>query len=1487
MDITEIEHSRWKRWGRRILWTFAGIALLVLLFRLSLKTKFVQNLVKKSIVSTANAQLNGELYINNLSGDLWQQVTFSGIRLNLDQDTLASIDSVYAAYDIWSLLEGGLEISEVNVYRPQLKLRQQGEKWNVQHLVAESSGSTKSGSVFPFQLSSFQLQEGTIVVHSENLPISPEVSIQDLAISSSFRYRAGSYRLDLQNLSFQLRQSSIEGPLHFETSAKAGNERISLEKLVLATGNSMIRSSAFLSVGDTAVNFNMTARPLAWKDVIDYAKEMPLRQDVQLDLGLEGTPEKFSFSLNMRAEGLKSLELYSRFRWDENIILEQLSTELKQLSPSILLADNGLPAVEYFSSNFSGQIALSDYQKGRGDLRFSGRNISLTSYKIDQLSGSGQIEQSGASLDFKLQKKQQKLTANIKAGQIWTDLPTVHASIKASGIDPGYWAQDTTVTGNISFKSTISGEGWYPEKRPWSYSLELQDSRWMGQPISKLSLSGKLSARNASMKGEARIREGLLHISADVQNMATTPSYSYRLQSRQLDLAALMGLTNFESTLNSEISGKGRGINMNDLQLQSSLRVDSSYVNGELIQNLSADFRVRDSIAVVDSARLRSTIASGSFSGRLNLLQQYDPQNELSLNIEFKDIKALAPLVEVEKLSAVGELTGKLRPIEKKQLQFAGTFDFTDVIYGTMFSAKRARGSLDTRIREGIEYKADLELGSPVFSGVRIQDLSLQSRGSYRKSHAEGDFDLQFSSPNEGRIEHRGEYWLSADSARLHTTEYNIISDYRMLSLESPFDLTVEGDTLKMERMRVSSGDGAFFALEIPMLSPREQRLSIQGEALNTAVMQSCLLGETYFKGLLSGQMEFSRRDTDLQAGGQLLLTNVQYKETTFDSLLVQGNIADERMKGTLSVRHEGEKLIEGQADLPFRLGDPETFPDTFFEEQVKGRLKVRKISIDRFESIFAEAGITNTSGIFSFLGILEGQAGSPRFTADASVRKAVLSGVSVDSVTAGLLYDHENRKLQLNASVMSLRQKAAEINAEFPFHIDMKTFGIDLPQEKDSISVDITTSNFNLAALNDFLDRQTLRNVRGRLDGSVEIAGPLGNLHTNGQLRLRKGGFRFLPAGITVDHIKTTLGFEADKMKLTEFSAESGKGKMTASGTVGLSDLMPDALNIGVKATNFRVANTSQYNAVINMDTRLSGRIKQPKVTGSIDFISGFIKLDNFGEKSVERVQLDSLEETDSDVAFYDSLALDMDVSFNRRFYIRNQRYLEMEIELQGTLDLLKDRGRDLQLFGTINAPGGYARPFGKEFHLQEGRVIFSGDPTNPRLMIRTQYKPPQTQQEIVIWYIIEGTVEKPQFRYESQPPMDLENIVSYTLFGQPFYALDSWKQVVAGSGNTSAANVALDVLLDRVEALATQKLGIDVVKIDNTQVGGETGTSITTGWYLNPRVFFAIQNVITGSTPDTSFILEYLLRENLKLIIRQGNGIRQGIDIKWFYDY
>jgi len=279
-------------------------------------------------------------------------------------------------------------------------------------------------------------------------------------------------------------------------------------------------------------------------------------------------------------------------------------------------------------------------------------------------------------------------------------------------------------------------------------------------------------------------------------------------------------------------------------------------------------------------------------------------------------------------------------------------------------------------------------------------------------------------------------------------------------------------------------------------------------------------------------------------------------------------------------------------------------------------------------------------------------------------------------------------------------------------------------------------------------------------------------------------------------------------------------------------------------------------------------------------------VNLQNFGERAVEDVTLE--DETEPEPSeFFEALAMEMSVNFNRNFFIRNRQYLDMEIELGGQVDLVKQRNEEMQIFGTLEGVRGFARPLGKNFVLDEAVLSFSGPIRNPDLNIRTLYEPPQAA-GVRIYYIIDGSLEDPNFRFDSEPTLELQDIVSYTLFGKPFYELESWEQVVAGSGSSpTAADFALDILLDRVEMLASQRLGIDVVQIDNSRSGSNSTTSIKTGWYLNQRTFFAILNEVGGQRPKTLFMLEYLLHDNLELIITQGDDSREGIDLRWKYDY
>ena len=131
----------------------------------------------------------------------------------------------------------------------------------------------------------------------------------------------------------------------------------------------------------------------------------------------------------------------------------------------------------------------------------------------------------------------------------------------------------------------------------------------------------------------------------------------------------------------------------------------------------------------------------------------------------------------------------------------------------------------------------------------------------------------------------------------------------------------------------------------------------------------------------------------------------------------------------------------------------------------------------------------------------------------------------------------------------------------------------------------------------------------------------------------------------------------------------------------------------------------------------------------------------------------------------------------------------------------------------------------------------------------------------------------------------MEQSDVICFALFNKPCYSLESWQTVFAEDNDVESFQALSDVLLDEVETLATRELGVDVVQIDNSGQNGRT--AITTGWYLNERTFFSIINELTSSTPKTLFVLEYILNESWDLIITQGEDSRQGIDVRYQFDY
>lgn len=1477
-----------------------GVLLLLLAGRLALNSDWLRTLAKERGVAAVNRQINGMFEVDKLEGDLWKEMRLTGIRIRAGAggetpDTLISADTLKISYRPLSLLSPVFEVRELRIGGLTAGLAKREGKWNFEDVFPSPGGEAGSMGV---RIEEFSIERGEVT--AAGVPVPPDSLLQagNLRIGGSFAYAEERYNLRLGELSFLLEGSRGRKEIRVESAWRAGEESVTLERLVLATGSSLLRSSGSLGLVDTAASLRLEARPLAWEDLSDYWARAPAPGDLQLQLSASGTPGRFGIEVDATSENLEKFRMEADFSWREELALRRARLTLDSVRPAALWGDSTLAVrrMRNVDIRVEGRAAenLQDSAlEGRfesGEIVYGAGPGNGPGGRVDSIGGRFGLDGAVATVGLDAYVGRQHLRADTRVDNLWDSAPSHRTTATVRRADPAYWMQDETWEGPVDLRISLAGRGWQPEGRFWDYEINAEGGGYAGYRVESASVSGNMRRDSVRVSGMLTTGENSISLEGGAALSGGEPRFRYRLETEGFDLSALPGLGDFPTSLNAILSGGGRGSGPASLMLESTLAIDSSIVNRERLDRLTARLAVEDTALTVSEGRLESSMARGTFGGRLHLLRAYDSSNDLEFDMELLDLSPLAALGEAGTFQAVGNIGGSVVPVNGEDLRFAGNLSLEKVRYEELMSVEKMKGNLELLLKEDPEYRIDVDLVSPVIASRSLGDLQLESAGSVEGERFAGNFQMRLGGREGGELVHAGTYRAAGDSLALTTSRLDLSGEGGALTLGDSFEVTYHAGTVRTDTLRLVSAEGERASLElaVPYGDSLRQEAWMRGEHLNTATLQNLFLRQERFKGMLSGELYLHRRETRVDGRGTLELTGIDYRDTRFDTLNVGFVLAENHLDGTLRLRDGGVELVEGELHVPFRLGNPSLLSNAFFQQEVSGRLETRQVELERFESLLAQLGISQTRGLLSFNGQLSGTAGSPDVEASATLSQAVLSGVTVDTVTARLDYSHEASRLNLSASVISLRQHAADISAEVPFYLDFREFSLRLPSGEDPVSAEVVTNRFNLAALNDFVDREYVRQIEGEVDGVLQIGGTVENPRAKGEMNFRRGALRLVEAGIRIDRIESRMIFEKDRLRLDSFSARSGSGTFRSSGTAELDDLWPGELDLALTARNFKAANTARYNANINLDAQVRGTPSRPEISGNLSVLNGFIVMGNFGEQAVEQVDLDVPEGTDYTVNLYDSLSLDMDISFDRRFYVRNRRYLEMEMELRGDVDVLKEAGGEMQIFGTLNSVQGYASPLGKRFSLEEGVLTFSGNPYNPDIRVRSLFEPHQSRQEISIWYIIEGTVENPSFRYESAPPMELENIISYTLFGQPFYALDSWKQVVAGSGaNTTAADVALDVLLDRLESIATRRLGIDVVQIDNTRVGGESGTAVTTGWYLSSRVFFAVQNVLSDSTPDTHFLLEYLLRRNLKLIISQGDDSRQGVDLKWNYDY
>lgn len=1471
---------------RKAVYIIALLIGIAILFRLSLMTGPVHSLVQQQLEQNLDGLIQGKLTVGELDGDLWRELNIRGISLT-NPDTVLQVQSVKVEYKLLSYFSGTLVVDSFMVDGVYASVKKGGDSaWNI----ALAETDTAEESALNLRVNKYSFKNIGADIYSELLP-GGVISARDLQAGGSFSFIDKEIEASLESFSAEIEGAGMAEPVKISSGAVYDENILSLDQLLVETGRSFFKAGGNANTETGRLDAGAEAAPLSWQDMLALNKSYPIRQNLETQLFIEGNMNEFTAGINIKGSGVESFNLTSGMSYDSLLTIKNLWISGTGIDLETLLKDSTAIQAESFELQAEGNLPARDLGTNNPQLNWDGsvRGLTIEGFSTDSVRWGGSMNGAEGRSVVAMYRKGEELSAQIAMNDIFSKAPSWNIEGEFKEIDPAYWSRTPELIGSLKGIFSAAGDGFFPEEKRWEFALDIENSELAGRQIKTFATTGWIDDWLFNMESELKTQNSTIAFRAACHTDEDIPSYTFIAETRGFNIADVMDLEDVRSDINMILEGTGEGFNPGTMKLDFDARVDSSYLNREYIEKIVASVRVRDSVATVEQALINSEIAEGDIQLRQNFLNLSHPDNSASYRVVLKDLDALAPFFGVETLAASGNVEGEVNLTIEGYPVLQTTIRLQDIRFGNLFRSGPAKGSVDVFFKEAVSYNFNLEVENPAINDIQLQDVKLASFGVSNADSLSGQLDVEVSSERAGSISQSGRFsWFyPADSLKTKLQNFTFNTPERILTLEQPFHLSYSSNSISTDTLKMSSEDGAFLRLAVPYADSLNQQLYTKAQNFDFGVIQEILFGKRFVEGRFVGEAEIDREPGSTFASGAVELNEFGVQGTRLDRLTVLFQVDDDRFFGDLRARWDSTQKVDAWLDVPFSGQKPETLPPSFFEQPVSGALLIEPTQLSRFKPLLEMLDITNTDGLLSASGKLSGTAGKPVIRGDLNLKQAVISGIPADSVVSNVNYRHDESAVDVQAGFYALNQQAASFDARLPLYIDFKNFTVNLPDQSDPVKAEIVTKDFDLAVLNDFVDKQQLRGLRGKLNGNVTISGTAGEPVATGELILSGAGASIPATAIELNEGKGKIRFINGSIVVEELGVKSGGGSFNISGNVQLDGLSPETVNLKAKARQFKAANSRDLNMVLDMDAGLQGPVQKPVITGTAAIKNGFYFLDNFGEESIEQINLEE-ESASMGISYYDSLQIDMGLSIERNFFIRNRRFLDLEVELAGQVDIKKEVNEDPQIFGDINARSGFVRPLGKRFDLQEGSLVFSGPPENPRVFTRAMYEPPRTgdQIQVKIYYVIEGPADDPDFRFESEPEMELQDQIGYVLFGRPFYELDSVEQAVAGD-NSLAGSVALELLLSRVETLATERLGIDVVQIDNTRTGSGTGTSIKTGWYVNRRTFFSIINEIGEGNPRVLFVLEYLLKENLDLIITQGADRGDGVDLRWKFDY
>ncbi len=1057
-------------------------------------------------------------------------------------------------------------------------------------------------------------------------------------------------------------------------------------------------------------------------------------------------------------------------------------------------------------------------------------------------------------------------------------------------IDVGAFTQNPDQHSDLNGTLALRGRGTDPAAMTLNARLDLQPSRVNDQEIERLGMTIGLRRGAVQFDGRLTLPEGGITLAGQARPFDAAPSYTIRRGTFEgLNVGALAGNPDLQTSLNGTLALDGRGIEPKTMHLDARLGFDRSTINDVVLQDGSVQ-------ATADQGRIDLT----------TLLEMEDGAARVNAQADLRPAEPTYSARGVLSRIDVGGLTGADTLDARVSLGFdvagMGTKPRTMQLAGTVHAAETQYQSLklDTL---GTRFR--------LAEGVLSLD-SLLLRSNLATAHAGGRIALFDTTGTQA-----SDLRFAAEVVSLEPIRPMIAAEVFSLR-EGRLEGKVSGPSTHL----TVEADGALNSLIYNDI--RLAGLTLRAEGVLDSSF-SVLSG--------GGRVELNYLATSTMTVRQTAVTAAY--DTSEVAFTARSNIderRDLRVNARMDFQPEGRRLLLDTLglridDQKWALREPTviTYGDAY---------RVDSLVLYSGDQSIAAHGVIDPNGEQDFrttienlrIGGITDLLGYPGLDGTLTTRLE-LTGPAPDPDLNGVLgldvlygdrdagdlravVQYDARRLNLDAAFTHQTGDSLTVKGYLPMDLSLAPAdtqtgtggGVSAEAASGGADLRIVAEQFNIDWVRPFLPPESVSEITGYLDADIHITGSMDNPNLAGEAGFREGRVGLPQLGVVYEDITVDARMDPGAIVVERASLRSGGGTLVIDGQIEVPELTLGAFQLDVALDEFRAIRSEDYQATISGNLDVSGTTAAPVVAGGLRVLSANVYLNNMAGGDIRQVQLTAedvrmLEEffgyrvsrqdtTVSDI--YNALTLDLGVELERDSWIRQTSNPEMAIQFTGTIELNKQPNEEIQLFRSIEVipQRSFIRQFGREFNITRGTVTFNGPITEMMMDIGASFYVPSRQNpgqpEATITLSLSGRMDDLKFELGSDPPMSNTNIVSYIATGSP--ASEAFQLGGGGEGGgggllTTGGNLAANQLAGYLEGVAGDELGLDVIEIEQD---GLRGTQLVAGKYVTPKLYLGINQPISltstseaaAGTKKTEVTTEYEVFEWLLLQVLSGTS-------------